>query len=366
MSLYRLSILLVVVLWPAMVFGQQRSERLIVTLEQGGFAAFKTEVAMLDVKTIVEGKSNSLPLPFSSRVVRGDGNVLHRMLVDDEGRIVFVYDLVIAELESPKRFTVSARPQHQGFARSLRIQNPEAFRGINESLATTPTLTAKTEQQSVEDGETLALDLLVNEKLGVKVVDYITLASQRWLLSPKRPSQPARDFGLLNVELAVKNYELFIDEEPIISSATRRNCTGALIWFALPGQGRFIFSLVPYDGYDFRKVGMIENNRIVFSWKGKSYEWISREPIVGSGGAWNLWVLHEPEYQDRFMPPAHATQQTFPRRPRMYPNPVGITIPPQKRPDPTGLKPNQSERPIERIWVSIGGAKNLEELLPKK
>jgi hypothetical protein len=134
----------------------------------------------------------------------------------------------------------------------------------------------------------------------------------------------------------------------------------------VPGQGRFVFSLVPYEGYDFRKVGLIENNRIAFSWKGRSYEWISREAIVGSGGAWNLWVLHDADYQDRFIPPAYATPETYPRRPRLYPDPVGITVPPRKKPNRTTLKTIEPKKLPERVWVTIGGAKSIEELLPKK
>jgi Sigma-70 region 2 len=41
---------------------------------------------------------------------------------------------------------------------------------------------------------------------------------------------------------------------------TRR---GATVWFCYPGQGRYILSLVPHEGF-----------------------------ILGSKGAWNLYVLH--------------------------------------------------------------------------
>jgi hypothetical protein len=355
--------IVVIALLASPIAAQQRNPRVIVSLEQGGFAAFKIEVTPLEVHNASVQPLQDFSVPVTARVVRGAGNVLHRMLVDEHGKLIFAYDLVIQELESPSRFRVAARPPAPGLERRLRLQNPDAFEGIVDTTGTPPTLTAATSQQTVDDGETFALDLLVNESLGVKVVDYVTVASQRWLLSPRRPAQPARDFGLSNVELAVRNYELFIDDVPVVSRSSKRTCIGALIWFAVPDQGRFIFSLVPYEGYDFRKVGVIEDNKIVFSWKGVRYEWTSREHIVGSGGAWNVWVLHEPDYVDLFTPALEKEPKT--RTAHLFPEPVGITLPPPKRKtNPTGLGKVDKIKP-EVSWITIGGAKRIEDLLAK-
>jgi len=60
--------------------------------------------------------------------------------------------------------------------------------------------------------------------------------------------------------------------------------------------GRFIFSVMPHPGYDFKKVGVIENNKIKFTLNGENYEWISNTPVIGQGGNWNLYVLYDPSY----------------------------------------------------------------------
>jgi hypothetical protein len=72
--------------------------------------------------------------------------------------------------------------------------------------------------------------------------------------------------------------------------------TGALIWCYVEGHGRIIFSLVPRDGYQFQKVGIITDNKIEFTLQGKRFEWLSSAPILPNGGSWNLWVLHDPKY----------------------------------------------------------------------
>jgi hypothetical protein len=364
MSLVRL-LFAILLLQPAVLYGQQpESRRIIVALQQGGFVAFRIGVTPLKLNRRA-GQQSELSLPFAPRVVKDEGNTLHRLLADEKGRIVFVYDLVITKLESPKRFQVSARPLSTGFEEQLRVQNPVAFQHLAETRSGVPTLAHATEQQSVKDGETFALDLLINEPLGVKVVDYVTVASESWLLAPVPASQPLRDFGLSNVELAVKDYELFLDEQEVLSSASRRNCTGALLWFALPGQGRFVFSLIPYEGYDFRKIGAIENNKIVFNWKGTHYEWISRAPIVGSGGSWNLWVLHDPDYVDIFALPLPESAKKG-QKPREFTG-ITVVIPEPKKPEIIGLQPQpRAPESSKRVWVTIGGAKTIEGLLPKK
>jgi hypothetical protein len=345
--------------------GQQEGNPLVVSLPQGGFAAFKIEVSPLDLPFSLRKQSAILPPPFVPRVVMGDRNVLHRLLVDEQGRFVFVYDLVITEFESPKRFGVSARAVDSVFEQSLRAYNPAAFQ--NAPASGLPTLARPTGQQTVADGETVALDLLINEPLGVKVVDYVTVASAKPLLSPTHPSRPPRDFGVYNVELAIKNYQLYVDEEPVDTSG-RRNCTGAMVWFYLPGHGRFIFSLIPYEGYDFRKVGVIEDNKISFKWKGVNYEWVSREPIVGSGGLWNLWVLHDQDYVDIFAPvAANSEKQKATETGHLFPRPVGVVVPlPKQAENALQSHRTKKEERAERVRVVIGGAKSIEALLPKK
>lgn len=358
-------LLLHVMLLAQSTYSQQDGRPFVITLPQGGFASFKLEVTPLDSTLSRDKHLGTSPPPFIARVVTGEGNVLHRLVADERGRYVFVYDLVITEFEKPKRFGVSARAVDTVFARSLRADNPAAFQNV--SKLDLPTLTQATEQQKVADGGTVALDLLINEPLGIKVVDYVTVASDESLLPSSRPSGPARDFALSNVELGIKNYQLYVDNQLVLTKG-RRNCTGAMVWFHLPGRGRFVFSLVPYEGYDFRKIGFIEDNRISFAWKGVSYEWISQEPIVGSGGLWNLWVLHDPDFVDIFAPAETNTKTTEPRLTvGHFPTIATVIIPLPKRDDTITLQSHGSAKPLpEPIRVVIGGAKSIGDLLPKK
>jgi hypothetical protein len=55
------------------------------------------------------------------------------------------------------------------------------------------------------------------------------------------------------------------------------------LWFYVPERGRFIFSLVPREGYSFEKIGILEGNKIEFVINGERYEWVSGVEILASG-----------------------------------------------------------------------------------
>jgi hypothetical protein len=113
---------------------------------------------------------------------------------------------------------------------------------------------------------------------------------------------PPRDFRPDDVQLKVADYKLKVNGETVHRSTG--GVAGALVWFSLGDRGRFVFSLVERPGFEFKKVGSVRHNTVSFEWGGESYEWESAQPVVGTGGNWNLWVLHDPDYRvDLFAQP---------------------------------------------------------------
>ena len=41
---------------------------------------------------------------------------------------------------------------------------------------------------------------------------------------------------------------------------------------------------------------MILVDKMTFTVDGDRFEWVSTKPVIGDGGKWDLWVLHEPDY----------------------------------------------------------------------
>ncbi|MDT7603686.1 MAG: hypothetical protein QOF61_1683, partial [Acidobacteriota bacterium] len=155
-----------------------------------------------------------------------------------------------------------------------------------------PTLARAAETQTLEDGDAVSLDLLVNPRTGVRVVDVIKVAYERARLWQSAP----RDFTLDSVEIALRDQRLTMNGEPLAVVRAAREVSGALVWFYVPGRGRFILSLVPRAGYDFRKIALIEDNHVSFDFRGDHFEWVSSAPVVGNGGDWYAWVLADASY----------------------------------------------------------------------
>jgi hypothetical protein len=281
--------------------------------------------------------------------VKGERNITHRIFVDQTSGATFGYDLEVqpstvanhfmltikplsVEKLNIKPLTVKAAPITPLSVKKIPVEQlPDETKERIEQKATTvsgqnPTRasggggTVVTDKNKIDDGIPLgitkapkyppaflvvdggmfSLDVLVNPQTGVKIVDLIKISSEAKQAADKSAKlQPARDFSPDAVELVVKNFKLMVNEQAILGaeSPVRGGVSGPIIWLYLPGRGRFIFSLVPREGYDFQKIGTIQDNKISFQIAGDRYEWISSTTVFGgASGGWKLWVLHEADY----------------------------------------------------------------------
>jgi len=145
-------------------------------------------------------------------------------------------------------------------------------------------------------------------------------------------------------------------------------CAGALLWFYVQNRGRFIVSLVPRPGYEFQRVGIIEDNRIEFTVNDNHYEWLSSSPILPGGGTWNLWVLHDPKYAPIFgSDPAPApNKNVIEKLNEVVSNAqTEARIRAQNQSNLRNIKDLKKPPLIRRPLVMVGGADRIENLWPK-
>jgi hypothetical protein len=341
---------------------EDASHNLVLPLAQGGFVAFKSETAPIG-RPRTAAAFQKLRVEFSAQAFVDDKHVIHRVLVDSQGRYLFGYDLMIEPVPASRTFTIGVAPLDSETEKKLQASRSEAQ---SMPIATLP---QSAEPQILDDGDSFALDLLVNQTTGVKIVDRVRVSFDRAGLWKDAPRSVPRDFTLDAVALSVTNYQLMIEGDLVAEGKHGKNLAGALIWCYVEGEGRFIFSLVPRDGYEFQKVGVITDNKIEFTVQGKKYEWVSGEPILPGGGAWNLWVLHDPKY----LP--FGTQQTSKQvKSRLDKLDDSIKAAGRKAArigDPTSntfhrqAEAQRSEPEPQRFRVMVGAADRIENLLPK-
>lgn len=337
--------------------------QLVLPVSNGGFVAFRSETS---VPANAHTKENgSLSALLFAQAVAGENRVIHRVLTDAERRVVFAYDLSVNADPVTKKFRLIVLPADEAFRRSFLKES--ALSRASESFATFP---KSTTAQTLDDGDAVSLELLVNRESGVKIVDVVKVTFDRSSLRENYLESAPKDFTLDAVSLAVKSYELTIDGNLVSQSKSKLGCEGSLLWIYVPERGRFIFSLVPREGYSFQKTGLLDGNRIEFVANGEYYEWSAGESILPNGGAWHLWVLHDPDYTPFLFRAERATPKATPQKgPSVFAKledalltRQGVTLSINQ---PRAGRNRSARGPDIPQRVIVGGADTMDNLLPK-
>jgi hypothetical protein len=216
---------------------------------------------------------------------------IHRYTVDGSTHEYFGYDLVVEPGGAPGRYSVRIEPLSLA-ARDLKLGS--------HAYASTPLLLPRyPPAQTIESGDTIALDLLASPDGRQKIVDYIQIETRRDPVPAASSAQP-RDFtlddGPLTFEFKLPT-QLLRNGQPYSGQLGMTGKPGGTLWFSIPGRGRYVLSLQPHEG--FQRAGAIRENALTFQAGGEQYELRTSGPVLPSGGAWNLYVLHDPQFPAR-------------------------------------------------------------------
>ena len=329
--------------------------QLIMQLSSGGFVAFKSETP--GSKDPAQGKS--LAALLYAQAFAGDNRIIHRVITDAEQNVVFGYDLWVSADPLTKKFSLAVLPADEAFRRSFLKDFTPPRPG--SAFATFP---KSTTPQTLDDGDAVSLDLLVNAESGVKIVDVVSVTFDRSTLRDSHPESAPKDFTLDAVALGVKNYSLLINGNLVNRSKSSIGCTGALLWLYVPERGRFIFSLVPREGYDFAKIAVLDENKIEFTVNGERYEWVSGASILPNGGTWNLWVLHDTGYTPLFGSQMSVPRTAIKKAPNVFEKLEGA-LTKQGLELTVTLTTGKPKAPDVPQRVMVGGADSMDNLLPK-
>lgn len=286
-------------------------------LSNGVTVVVKTEINPAPAK-------NSLGNIYSSN----SGNVIHRILTDRKNKIYFGYDLTLVKEEETGKFRVSIKPLSKtpdaimNNSRGTMSRATQATRatGYNSSsrvsvgrnrtaetnVSNSPGYTDYTERALpnypedfiVADGDTVRLDILENPQTKTKITDVIRITSDPGGFTMiSSDDKLIKDFSIDDVIFRLEQPRIYINEREY---KTKSTVAGNVSWVYIHGKGRFIFSIKPVSGYNFQKIGAVKNNQITFDFNGESYKFICRSSVVGLGGNWSLWVMHDPDYQPNY------------------------------------------------------------------
>ncbi len=211
------------------------------------------------------------------------GEAVDRFLVDKNGGVYFGYGVEVERLPGSGKLRVLFKPISPRIDQEMRHRWGGPLRP--QTLPRFPS------PQVIDDGDTIALTLLVNPQTGAKMVDKLHISTGGSGSSPA-PSA-SRDFRLEDVQFRFNGYRLLVNGEVVAGGENSLlGISGSILGLFRPGQGTYVLSVLPRTGYAFEKLGVVTDNRLSFSHAGDKYEWISSSPILGIG-SWNLWVLFD-------------------------------------------------------------------------
>jgi hypothetical protein len=209
--------------------------------------------------------------------------VFHRYMADMESRQLFGYDIRVEPGGGANMLRVTFSPLTLTAAK-LKLKEPATWTMLPSPKFPLP--------QLVADGDRLALDLLVNPSTAQKVVDYVRIGAGRYY-EGITVAGPARDFTVQEAELRLVQPEVLVDGEA--RAKIGGSVTGSVGYLIIPGQGRFIFSLAPYQELGFLRSGEVRGDFLSFQWGSSTYKLRCKGKIAPGPSAYHLYVLHDPK-----------------------------------------------------------------------
>jgi hypothetical protein len=203
------------------------------------------------------------------------------------------YTLVIERLPDPKRLKITIKPPPEDAGDSLR-------EGIFGALVQQKW--PKKSNFTVTPPPSYPEPIVINLTDVIKIPLWVNAGTEWGVVGDKirfaidRP-KPARGFTLDDVAIKLRGSRLIINGEVRSGEREISDIEGPTPSFYAPGKGLFIMSIRPREGHNFQKIGVAEGNKISFSYGGDKYEWVGRDPVIASGGRWDIWVLLETVYQ---------------------------------------------------------------------
>ncbi len=210
-----------------------------------------------------------------------------RIVFDSESGLYFGYDLSV-DFDGASEIVISIKPLSITPAKIGNLKDISV-----RSLSNYP------EPIKAEVGDLIVLDILENPKTKWKLIDTIRISKRISSQKNLGLRDSSRDFSSKELNwMKLTNIKILLNGREVANPGSVYGPI-AIAYFYIPKKGRFIFSLSPHEGYNFKKIGKLVDNEISFTINGDKYKLTSDSVILAVRGSWNLWVLHDTDYRPR-------------------------------------------------------------------
>lgn len=240
-------------------------------------------------------------------------NRVHRVLLDRGRKIYFGYDVEVVTLDGAGNYRVTFQP--------LSVSRETATRlfGGNREGWTYLRVPSFPPTRTMRGGEVIEMALLTGTTSPQRLIDYVTVQEPSRRFNGFQPVTPRefstalgapRDFKASDVELRLQSPRVSIngrsEESSLRVTEEAAEAQGPVVWFYLPGRGRFALSLAPHPG--FKRAGEVRGTSLRFVVGKDTFTATSASRIAPGQAAFNLYVRHDPAWRPTYL---HADTSAF-------------------------------------------------------
>jgi hypothetical protein len=256
-------------------------------------------------------------LGYASGTNEKDGNI-YRVMIDRAHRTYFGYEVRIEPLSQRNAYKMTFHPLDLGpetFGR-IHIDDPGTWKKSEIGPPVSkPLYPFRDAADTVHTLDVIAVDLMMNQETGQKIVDYVVLQEPGRAWSFDMPMRrefsytpgAARDFSVEDASLRIVEPRLIMnDKSDDLTPDFRGDFSGPIIWVYVQNYGRYLLSLAPQPG--FRKGGEVRGTSLSFAWGADKFTIGSAWQIAPGDAPFVLYVKNEPAWKP---PYANAARVMF-------------------------------------------------------
>jgi hypothetical protein len=221
-----------------------------------------------------------------------------------DGRVV-VYEVRVKPLADRRQFEVTLLAGSPT-AQQAKDWNIDLARVEANFLSNYP------KPLTINNGDTLAIEVLGNARTGARLVDYFLISDGPPSLEKSSLAEAVqpRPLSISDIELSIFSFEVRRDTQSIFKS--EGGVRGRFVWLEVPGVGRFILTLAPgAEANGFESTAYVSGQRLVFNHRGNRYEIATKEPIIPASGTFSLWLRCDPTFSYPALNPFNRSSDEF-------------------------------------------------------
>lgn len=233
----------------------------------------------LEIRTASSGGKS--PLSTEGAVAVSPGNDVHRMVVDNEGKMLFAYDIE-AKKSAQGMVALTIKPVDQ-----VKIRREGWFPKDKVAPGAVPTLAAARDFPPLRAGDAVEVDILYHPVTGERIYDVLRVSTEPPPQLKPNSAKPRGDQFSFQEVRAMLNGR-------IIREPQNNWIIGPVAMIYVPNRGPYYLSLSPTPDVPFQAAGWVDHAILRFKIGEDLIEIFSKSNVLQKSDFGTVWVYHEP------------------------------------------------------------------------